>query len=191
MRNAAAQLPQRSRVSSAHPLAPESHQDCPLPHPAPLLWLCPVSGPPGRAEAGAGTVDGPLQSSCTTLPLSIAQAGLPAASARQHVSLVCVGTLFLFSLFLAETTQALARSPKQPLGSLPVPSLAMPSETYICCTLTPPMPKPWALGATHSDLTSFSVHLALTPDPSVRLPPAPSSHSPPPGFLLGRSAHSP
>lgn len=147
--------------------------------------------PPGRAEAGAGTVDGPLQSSCTALPLSIAQAGLPAASARQHVSLVCVGTLFLFSLFLAETTQALARSPKQPLGSLPVPSLAMPSETYIYCTLTPPMPKPWALGATHSDLTSFSVHLALTPDPSVRLPPAPSSHSPPPGFLLGRSAHSP
>lgn len=96
--------------------------------------------PPGRAEAGAGTVDGPLQSSCTALPLSIAQAGLPAASARQHVSLVCVGTLFLFSLFLAETTQALARSPKQPLGSLPVPSLAMPSETYICCTLTPPCP---------------------------------------------------
>ena len=53
----------------------------------------------------------------------------PASQLPHHVSLVHVGTLFLSSPFSGETTQALAQRPGLPLGSLPVPSLAMPSET--------------------------------------------------------------
>lgn len=125
--------------------------------------------------ASAGQPHRPLPQSHPRRPRSCLR-----ASTRWGFPSSVWGDLFLPSAFSGGATQALARRPGLPLGSLPMfcslEALAMSSETYVCC---PPQSKPGALVAAHSDLASRSVRSALIPRPLSRLHPAPSSPNPP------------
>lgn len=169
-----------------------------LPQPSLPAFLRSEAGTTETARQGGGwrLEQAPRTGLCrAAAPPSPSAWPKPASQLPQHISMFPL-SVWGRCFFPPPSQEKLLRPWLGDLGCLLLPCLFLlwrcPLRLSVCCNpASPPKSRPRALGATHSDLTSFSVHSGLTPNPSVQLPPAPSSRSPPPGFLLGRSAHSP